>query len=157
MLYPDLPREAHRKITKPIKTADVQTVMRYDYTKHGVTPCSLVHRRVPGKPTAESSMFLRNVATYLQNSTASRVTRPRSRDTSGQPSEASTQCGMRVALFEGFLALPACPSYNSSINIKMSIGHYVTYNMKPQIYQNINLKSFYLRENFSPASQCSIS
>jgi len=34
--------------------------------------------------------------------------------------------GKRVALLAGFLALPACPSDNSSINIKMSIEHYVT-------------------------------
>jgi len=39
MVYPDLPREAHRKITTPI----IQTVMRYGYTKYGVTPRSLVY------------------------------------------------------------------------------------------------------------------
>lgn len=42
----------------------------------------------------------------------------------------------RVALFAGFLALPACPSDNSSIKTKMSIEHYVTCNLKPQIYQD---------------------
>jgi len=44
--------------------------------------------------------------------------------------------GKRGALFAGFLALPACPSDNSSINTKMSIEHYVTCNLKPQIHQD---------------------
>jgi len=44
--------------------------------------------------------------------------------------------GKRVVLFAGVLALPACPSDNSSINIKMSIEHYVTCNFKPHIHHD---------------------
>jgi hypothetical protein len=148
MVHPDLPREAHRKITK-LKTADVQTVMSYGYTKYGVTPCSLVYTAEFRGNLAppESSSLLKNVAlTY-------KTPRHHVPQDNGpkihlvkllKPQHKVKlllglmvpDMGKRVSLFADFLALPACPSDNSSINIKMSIEHYLTCNLKPQIHQD---------------------
>ena len=114
--------------------------MRYGYTKYGVTPCSLAHRYLSsGKTYSPRKAIGCHLPTKLHGVTCHKTTvnllKP-------QHNVQLVLClmvpdmGKRVRSFEGFLGFPACPSDNSSINIKISTEQYVTCNLKPQIHQN---------------------